>query len=129
MTNEVGFYHPLVGYWQANADPSAEVLAAYPEGTQRITLMPEAGYTYNGAEWVPPTQEWRDEQAAKQVRSNRKFRLVRHVDPVAKNALRWSSLTAEQQAEWAAYRTALLNIPEQAGFPHNVVWPTKPVVG
>lgn len=27
---------------------------------------------------------------------------------------------------WAAYRQALRDITDQAGFPHDVVWPTKP---
>ncbi len=48
------------------------------------------------------------------------------VDPVVTNPLRWADLTTEKQAEWAAYRTALLNVPDQAGFPHDITWPTKP---
>lgn len=30
------------------------------------------------------------------------------------------------QAEWAAYRQALREVSQQAGFPYNVVWPTEP---
>ena len=30
------------------------------------------------------------------------------------------------QATWAAYRQSLRNVPQQAGFPYNVTWPTKP---
>jgi hypothetical protein len=30
------------------------------------------------------------------------------------------------QAAWAEYRQALRDVPEQVGFPENVVWPTKP---
>lgn len=48
------------------------------------------------------------------------------VDPVVTNPLRWADLTTEKQAEWAAYRTALLNVPDQAGFPTDITWPTKP---
>lgn len=29
-------------------------------------------------------------------------------------------------AEMAAYRQALRDVPQQAGFPHNITWPTKP---
>jgi Phage tail assembly chaperone protein len=29
-------------------------------------------------------------------------------------------------AEWVAYRQALRDVPQQAGFPWNVVWPTQP---
>lgn len=28
--------------------------------------------------------------------------------------------------EWKAYRQALRDVPEQAGFPDDVVWPEKP---
>lgn len=30
------------------------------------------------------------------------------------------------QAAWAAYRQELRDVTKQAGFPHDVVWPTKP---
>lgn len=29
-------------------------------------------------------------------------------------------------AKWAPYRQALRDVPQQAGFPDNVTWPTKP---
>lgn len=29
-------------------------------------------------------------------------------------------------AEWAPYRQALRDVPLQAGFPHDIVWPKKP---
>ena len=35
-------------------------------------------------------------------------------------------LTAEQKAAWATYRQALRDVTAQAGFPLNVIWPTKP---
>lgn len=28
--------------------------------------------------------------------------------------------------KWAPYRQALRDVPQQAGFPDNVTWPTKP---
>lgn len=124
--SEQGFYHPARGYWQTNSEPSAEILAAYPEGTKQVPVMPGAGYVYDGNAWQPPTQQWIDEQAEMVVRSERAYRLAREVDVVARNPLRWGSLSAEKQAEWAAYRTALLEITNQPGFPHQVLWPTKP---
>lgn len=30
------------------------------------------------------------------------------------------------QAAWASYRQQLRDIPQQSGFPNNVIWPTKP---
>ena len=42
------------------------------------------------------------------------------------NPVRYQSLTVEQQAELIAYRQALLDVPNQSGFPNNIVWPTNP---
>lgn len=63
------------------------------------------------------------ETAVRQERDN----LLRNVvDPMASNFLRWNGMTAEQQQAWTDYRQALLDVPQQEGFPTNVVWPTKP---
>jgi len=76
--------------------------------------------------YVAPTQAELDAEAAANVRAARDFRLSLEVDPIVSNPLRWADMTAEQQSAWSQYRTDLLNITDQAGFPHNVIWPTKP---
>lgn len=60
-----------------------------------------------------------------QVRQQRDKLLVENVDSM--NILRWNELTAEQQAAVGTYRQELLNVPQQAGFPWTVVWPTFPL--
>ena len=35
-------------------------------------------------------------------------------------------LTPEQKEAWAAYRQALRDVPEQAGFPDAIEWPEQP---
>lgn len=60
------------------------------------------------------------------VRYRRDEKLTTEVDPIVSNPLRWADMTTEQQNAWSQYRTDLLNITDQAGFPHNVTWPTKP---
>jgi hypothetical protein len=35
-------------------------------------------------------------------------------------------LTTAQQQAWATYRQELRDIPQQSGYPYNVVWPTPP---
>jgi len=35
-------------------------------------------------------------------------------------------LTTAQQAAWATYRQELRDIPQQSGYPFNVVWPVAP---
>lgn len=42
------------------------------------------------------------------------------------NAVWYNSLSAEQQTELATYRQALLDVPEQTGFPISIDWPAKP---
>lgn len=78
------------------------------------------------ASYVPPTQAERDAAQAASVRATRDSILANSVDPLVSNPLRWGSLTAEKQAAWTTYRQALLDVPQQSGFPNSVVWPTKP---
>ena len=80
----------------------------------------------NIAPYVPPTQEELDAQAAASVRGQRDYLLATEVDPIVSNPLRWADMTTEEQNAWAAYRTALLDISDQAGFPNDITWPTKP---
>jgi hypothetical protein len=77
------------------------------------------------AAYVAPTQEELDAAAAAQVRAERDNRLL-EVDAIAGNALRWAALDADTQAAWSAYRQALLDVPQQSNFPHDITWPTKP---
>ena len=80
----------------------------------------------NFSPYVAPTQEELDAAQAVIVRAERDRRLSSEVDPVVSNPLRWADLSSEEQTEVAAYRTALLDVPQQPGFPHNVTWPTPP---
>lgn len=76
--------------------------------------------------YVPPTQEELDAKQAMWVRITRDNIFSEVVDPLVSNPLRWADMTSEKQTEWVAYRRALLDITQQSGFPHNVVWPTEP---
>lgn len=67
--------------------------------------------------------EW---EAAIRAERDRRLRLCDKMSP-----MRWNVLTEEERATWAAYRQALLDIPEQEGFPWGGVvedapWPEKP---
>jgi len=76
--------------------------------------------------YVAPTQEELDAEAALGVRGQRDNLLVTEVDPIVSNPLRWADMITAEQNAWSQYRTDLLNITDQAGFPHSVTWPTKP---
>jgi len=89
-------------------------------------LQPSALHKMVDGKWVAPTQAEIDASVAAQVRMQRDSLLATEVDPIASNVLRWSSLSEEEKQAWADYRQALLDIPQQEGFPHSVVWPTKP---
>lgn len=78
------------------------------------------------AAYVAPTQAELDAELAAGLRAERDQRLVEEVDPIVTNPLRWAELTDAKQAEWTQYRTDLLNLPAQSGFPNSVTWPTKP---
>jgi hypothetical protein len=76
--------------------------------------------------YVAPTQVELDAELSSNLRSERDYKLVEEVDPIVTNPLRWAELTDAKQAEWTQYRTDLLNLPEQSGFPNSITWPTKP---
>jgi len=52
--------------------------------------------------------------------------LLSQLDTLVSNPLRWAEYTADQQAALAAYRQALLDVPQQVGFPSEIDWPEMP---
>ena len=77
--------------------------------------------------YVAPTQAELDAATSAEVRGERDNILATVVDPMVSNPLRWADLTAATQAEWSTYRQALLDVPQQAGFPTNITWPESPL--
>ncbi len=83
----------------------------------KVDIPPESGSAvYINGSWDMSTP----------IRKDRDRILNTVVDPLVSNPLRWADLTADKQAEWTQYRTDLLNVTQQSGFPHNVTWPTEP---
>ena len=78
------------------------------------------------AAYVAPTAEEITAELAASVRGQRDFLLRREVDVIVGNPLRWAEFTDAKRAEWSQYRTDLLNLPTQSGFPNDVTWPTLP---
>lgn len=116
---EVNFNHLDDEFVPFTADP-ADVM----EYSKTIFDECVAGQYGPISEWTPPT----DEQVANQVRMQRDF-LLSQMDKIVSNPLRWSSMSASEQEAWAIYRQALLDVPEQSGFPHYVNWPVSPDQG
>ncbi len=76
--------------------------------------------------YTAPTQAELDAQVASEVRMMRDHLLKSEVDSIVSNPLRWADMASEKQTEWSQYRTDLLNVPQQSGFPNTISWPTKP---
>ena len=63
------------------------------------------------------------EETLAMVRAERDRILADTVDRM--NPMRWASLSPEKQAEWAAYRSALLSITNKVPA-STVTWPSMP---
>ena len=116
------------------SDASSIVGGPYVPGTYLIGQV----YFLNGIAYdLPPlpgagvyawdinTLSWRlnTDASAKQHRKTRD-RLLAAIDRV--NPIWYVSLGVERQVALQEYRQALLAVPQQPGFPDQVIWPTKP---
>jgi hypothetical protein len=95
-----------------------------PEAPEGYRMEDETGGVI-GQRWTGSAWEYPLSVLEARVRAGRDARLL-EVDAIAGNALRWAALNADTQAAWATYRQALLDVPQQAGFPNTVAWPTEP---
>jgi len=110
------------------------ILATRNDGSM-VVVEPESGPLWGRVlsgefgkveAYVPPSKEYLYGVKAKAVREERDLKLSKEVDPIAGNILRWEDLSTEAKSSLSAYRLALLDVPQQDGFPNDVVWPTKP---
>ena len=74
------------------------------------------------AEWDAKEAEWAagaNDRAAAEIRTERDAKLTESD---------WTQVADApvDKAAWATYRQSLRDIPQQAGFPTNVVWPVEP---
>ena len=83
------------------------------------------GDTYDGVTFTPPAAP---APTAEEVRARRDQLLAESdwvvTKEVEKNAR--DGLGIQIPVVWLDYRQALRDIPQQAGFPDNVTWPTAP---
>jgi hypothetical protein len=144
---ELGVFEVLVGpTYEAFGDEVREVWSSRPmteeERAEKISLassgQPYPSWSFNQetCSWIPPVEIpdqnslyrwdeskliWIDVSAEEKASEIRRIRnnLLSGTDYLA---LSDNTLTPEM----AAYRQALRDVTAQAGFPHSVVWPTKP---
>jgi len=108
--------HPSYGWIPYTLDPSDTDMTI--DNTELLSLI--------GSDFAPFSQADHDARTAAVVRVQRDSKLTNEVDPVVSNPLRWADLSAQEQADVSAYRLALLDVPQQQGFPHTISWPTPP---
>lgn len=100
-------------------DDQIAAVAGYAKLTETngvLTLpdnLPELAEQKRRADLATETRAERDRQ-------------LQELDKVVANPLRWDELTAEQKQAYADYRLALLDVPQQAGFPEVIQWPEVP---
>lgn len=88
---------------------------ATPNGNVPFTPEEEAEWDAMEAEYAAGA----DDRAAAEIRTERDAKLTESD---------WTQVSDApvDQAAWATYRQALRDIPDQAGFPNEVNWPTAP---
>ncbi len=111
---DVEINHPTYGWIPYTIDPTDTDNTI--DNTELLALV--------GDDFAPSTQEARDAATAASVRSTRDSLLATQVDPIVSNPLRWDAMTEQQKADVSAFRMALLDVPQQSGFPNTVSWPT-----
>ena len=111
-----------------------ELLASYDVYRYSRTAVPEYDslawrliddeFVHVNGAWILPyaLEELPLDQAEQNVRSRRDNLLAETDWLVIKSYERSENIPAE----WELYRQALRDITEQAGFPYEVTWPTKP---
>jgi hypothetical protein len=92
--------------------------SGYVDGAE--TTIAELGPLPQGWSATPPPPT--AEQLAATIRAERNAKIA---------ACDWTQmpdgpLSTQAKAAWAAYRQALRDVPEQAGFPQAVDWPKEP---
>lgn len=113
--------HPVYGWIPYGLDPADTDMTI-----DNNALLAAMAANNDVTAYVTPTQAELDAVAARDIRTQRDYILSTVVDPLVSNPLRWADMTPEIQQTWSTYRRALLDVPQQAGFPNSVIWPTQP---
>lgn len=96
---------------------------------EQVTLFPSCPANYY--EWDNTTEVWvlnTELQLTGEANRIRDLRLyyLQELDEIVQNPLRYAGFTNEYKTKLAEYRQLLLDIPQQQGFPLDVIFPTLP---
>ena len=89
----------------------------------RLGELSWLGDAYVDQGWVEVGEEPVPQITAAEVNTTIKQILKNTAWAVASDNL---TMTKGQRADWLEFRQALRDIPLQAGFPTDIVWPTEP---
>ena len=91
------------------------------EATQHASI----GWVYDGTSFTNPNHEMENDIVTplKESIREKRDRLLSSTDWTQSSD---SPLSNEKKTEWATYRQALRDIPEQLGFPQEITWATRP---
>jgi DNA-binding ferritin-like protein (Dps family) len=127
-TNQVFTDGHFAMYGNASPTTYGYTLVPGPTGTQSSTTTLVANVDSSGT-W---TTSWMDNTAFNNALTiQRNAQAYRHRRNELLAASDWtqfadSPLNSTQKTAWSTYRTALRNVPQQAGFPTTFTWPVKP---
>lgn len=113
------------------------------EATWKLVKKSRSGSYYNGNTvivkpargaydtWDHVAKVWLTDTNAQLVGESINVREMRNyllgeMDKIVSNPLRWADMSAAEKLQWTQYRHSLLNVPQQDGFPLNVIWPVEP---
>jgi hypothetical protein len=116
LTNEILADYGLEAIFPKEA-PDYDPLTQYISNTVAKEEDGKWYRTHTATNFPQPTAE-------ENVRAERDRIVAEDIDTI--NAVRWNAMTKQEQTVWTNYRQALLDVPQQEGFPYSVEWPTKP---
>jgi hypothetical protein len=116
---------PDASFLQENSAQVVTLSRPHNQETHKLVSVPpyiEAGqvYTVRVEPLTPAELQQRTDAVAASVRMDRNARLT------ASDFTQLADYSKQDQQAWRQYRQALRDVPQQAGFPRSVVWPTAP---
>lgn len=118
QTIDCEYQHPDFGWIPFTADPND------PEELGREIYRRAVNGEFGK---IKPYQEAVKTQTelGSEIREQRDY-MMASVDHYVSNPLRWAELSDDRKNVIAEYRTDLLNVPQQTGFPETIEWPEIP---
>lgn len=109
------YQHWIAGHW---SNDQYRVVNGQPTLLPPRPDQPFSRFNFESGQW-----ETKSINPGRVIRQQRNDALSQ-VDRV--NPVWYSTLSEQQKADLAAFRQALLDVPQQSGFPTQIDWPAKP---